>query len=250
MVSTWAASAERSLPPHLALPHGVPTAWSEPFSSGLGRAKRRQLKAGEGFDGFDGFEADGDDQGDEADDVLRVVGAVGVVGNAAAFVGAEEGVWFSGEVAGRLPLRQPACFTSPEDLQFAHLAHGRRFHWGREPVDGRNARASGKPARSQCREHLGSAQRAEALPDVGPPPIAAEQLSEMTKGQVNVHRGDDHRGKLVQHESGQRKHKTEGHSVRRLHLNSSTVANGSADHGRKRLSVNFVFCPGFTSTSR
>ena len=36
-----------------------------------------------------------------------------------------------------------------------------------------------------------------------------------------------------------------------LHLdapNSSTVANGSADHGRKRFSVNFVFCPGVTST--
>ena len=34
----------------------------------------------------------------------------------------------------------------------------------------------------------------------------------------------------------------------RVYLNSSTVANGSADHGRKRLSVNFVFWPGFTST--
>ena len=33
-----------------------------------------------------------------------------------------------------------------------------------------------------------------------------------------------------------------------LHLKSSTIANGSADHGRKRFSVNFVFCPGFTST--
>src|SRR6266513_6392149 len=34
--------------------------------------------------------------------------------------------------------------------------------------------------------------------------------------------------------------------VRHLHLNSSTVANGSADHGRKRLSVNFVGFPGCT----
>lgn len=30
--------------------------------------------------------------------------------------------------------------------------------------------------------------------------------------------------------------------------NSLTVANGSDDQGRKRLRVNFVFCPGFTST--
>jgi hypothetical protein len=33
-----------------------------------------------------------------------------------------------------------------------------------------------------------------------------------------------------------------------VHLKSSTVANGSADHGRKRLRVNFVFWPGSTST--
>ena len=35
-----------------------------------------------------------------------------------------------------------------------------------------------------------------------------------------------------------------------IYLNSSTVANGSADHGRKRFNVNCVFCPGWTSTSR
>src|SRR5262249_46470987 len=35
-----------------------------------------------------------------------------------------------------------------------------------------------------------------------------------------------------------------------IYLNTSTVANGSADHGRKRFKVNFVFCPGWTSTSR
>jgi len=34
------------------------------------------------------------------------------------------------------------------------------------------------------------------------------------------------------------------------HLNSSTVAKGVADHGRKRLSVNFVGFPAFTSTRR
>jgi len=33
-----------------------------------------------------------------------------------------------------------------------------------------------------------------------------------------------------------------------VYFNNSTVANGSADHGRKRLSVNFVGCPGFTYT--
>jgi hypothetical protein len=37
---------------------------------------------------------------------------------------------------------------------------------------------------------------------------------------------------------------------RRIYLNNSTVANGSADHGRKRFNVNFVFCPGWTSTRR
>ena len=35
-----------------------------------------------------------------------------------------------------------------------------------------------------------------------------------------------------------------------IYLNTSTVANGSADHGRKRFSVNFVFCPDWTSTRR
>ncbi len=38
-------------------------------------------------------------------------------------------------------------------------------------------------------------------------------------------------------------------TIQQVYLNSSTVANGSADHGRKRWSVNFVFCPGCTSTS-
>jgi hypothetical protein len=31
--------------------------------------------------------------------------------------------------------------------------------------------------------------------------------------------------------------------------NNSTVANGSDDQGRKRFKVNFVFCPGCTSTT-
>src|SRR5262245_28497955 len=35
-----------------------------------------------------------------------------------------------------------------------------------------------------------------------------------------------------------------------IYLNTSTVANGSADHGRKRFSVNFVSCPDWTSTRR
>ena len=36
--------------------------------------------------------------------------------------------------------------------------------------------------------------------------------------------------------------------VMHLHLYSSTLANGLADHGRKRLRVNLVFSPGLTST--
>jgi hypothetical protein len=38
--------------------------------------------------------------------------------------------------------------------------------------------------------------------------------------------------------------------IRLDYLNNSTVPNGFADDGRKRLSVNFVFCPGSTSTTR
>lgn len=68
-----------------------------------------------------------------------------------------------------------------------------------------------KPARGKCREHLRAPQGAEALPDVGPLHIAAEQLREMTGGQVDMRYGDG--------------------------------------HGRKRLSVNFVGCRGFRSTS-
>jgi len=47
-----------------------------------------------------------------------------------------------------------------------------------------------------------------------------------------------------------RQRKPERPGVMRLHLNNSTVANGSADHGRKRLMVNFVGCPGVTSTCK
>src|SRR5262245_52380995 len=39
-------------------------------------------------------------------------------------------------------------------------------------------------------------------------------------------------------------------TMQQTYLNTSTVANGSADHGRKRFNVNFVFCPGCTSTRR
>ena len=35
-----------------------------------------------------------------------------------------------------------------------------------------------------------------------------------------------------------------------VYLKSSTVANGSADHGLKRFNMNFVFCLGWTSTRR
>ena len=69
----------------------------------------------------------------------------------------------------------------------------------------------------------------------------------MTEGQVNMHGSDDHRCERVQHEGRQRKHKAESHSHVPFHLdylNNSTLANGSADHGRKRFSVNLVFCPG------
>jgi hypothetical protein len=86
-------------------------------------------------------------------------------------------------------------------------------------------------------------------PDVGPLHVAAEQVGEVAGGQVNVHGGYDHSGKRVQHEGGQRQHNAERHAVLPFHLNSSTVANGSADQGRKRLIVNLVFCPGCTSTS-
>jgi hypothetical protein len=34
-----------------------------------------------------------------------------------------------------------------------------------------------------------------------------------------------------------------------FYLNSSTLSNGLAAHGRKRLRVNLVFSPGFTFTS-
>ena len=110
---------------------------------------------------------------------------------------------------------------------------------------------SGESARGQCRKHVGAAQRAEALPDVGPLHRAADQRPEMTGGEVNVHGGDDHRRERVQHKAGQRKHKAKPPATLTVYLeepNSSTVAKGSTDHGRRRLSVNFVFCPGFTST--
>ena len=103
---------------------------------------------------------------------------------------------------------------------------------------------SGKPARGERREHVGSAKRAKALPAVFPLHLAADQGPEMTGGEVNVNDSDGRRRERVHHKAGQRKHEPESH----LYLNSSTVANGSTDHGRRRLSVNFVFCPGFTST--
>ena len=70
----------------------------------------------------------------------------------------------------------------------------------------RSYRFLGKPARSQRREHVGPAQCAEALPDVCPLYLAAKQMREMTRSQVNVYACDDQRRKGVQDKAGQRKH--------------------------------------------
>ena len=110
---------------------------------------------------------------------------------------------------------------------------------------------SGESAQGQCRKYVGTAQRAKALPGMGPLHLAADQRPEMTGGEVNVHGDDDHRCERVEYKAGQRKHKAIPPAALTSHLeapNSSTVANGSTDHGRRRVSVNFVFCPGFTST--
>jgi hypothetical protein len=82
--------------------------------------------------------------------------------------------------------------------------------------------------------------------------IAAEDLREVAGGQIDVYGGDDHRREWMQDEAGQRKYEPEEHGAVIFHLeepNNSTLSNGLADQGRKRLSVNFVGCPGFTSTS-
>jgi hypothetical protein len=110
--------------------------------------------------------------------------------------------------------------------------------------------ASGKPPRRQRREHIGTGKGAETLPDVCPLYVAEYKLPEMTSGEVDVYRGDDQCRQRAQHEAWQRKHKVDRFWVRHLHLYSSTLANGSAAHGRKRLIVNLVFCPGFTFTSK
>jgi hypothetical protein len=51
---------------------------------------------------------------------------------------------------------------------------------------------------------------------VRPLHLAAEQLPEMTEGQVNVHGGDDHRRERVQDEGGQGKHSAEKDGIRRF----------------------------------
>jgi hypothetical protein len=48
-----------------------------------------------------------------------------------------------------------------------------------------------KPTRRQRREHIGTSQRTEALPDVRRLHVAADQLREMLSGKVNVHAGYD-----------------------------------------------------------
>jgi hypothetical protein len=65
----------------------------------------------------------------------------------------------------------------------------------------------------------------------------------MTSGKINMQASDTHRRERMQDESGQRKNPAIRNAILQFHLNSSTVANGSADQGRKRLIVNFV---GFT----
>jgi hypothetical protein len=105
----------------------------------------------------------------------------------------------------------------------------------------------GKLASRQRSEHVRATYRTEALPEVCPLNIAVEQLREMTDSQANMYGSDHYCGDRVQHESRQRKFEANSHIALIFHFgepNSSTVANGSADHGLKRFSVNFVFCPG------
>jgi len=55
------------------------------------------------------------------------------------------------------------------------------------------------------------------------------------------------RGERVQDEAGQGRHKAKSQRTLNHHFeepNTSMLANGSADQGRKRFSVNLVFCPG------
>ena len=69
----------------------------------------------------------------------------------------------------------------------------------------------------------------------------------MTKAKVDMYNSDHYCGERVQHESRQRKFEAKSHGALIFHFdeaNNSTLANGSADHGRKRFSVNFVFWPG------
>lgn len=63
----------------------------------------------------------------------------------------------------------------------------------------------------------------------------------MPETQVDVNGGDNGSRVSVQNEAGQRKHEPGRQSPLHHHLKGrSTVANGSADSGRKRLIVNFV----------
>src|SRR5579863_150154 len=110
--------------------------------------------------------------------------------------------------------------------------------------------ASDQTTRRQRCEHICSSQCTEPFPDVCPLHIATEQIHQVTGAEVNVNASNDQRRDRVQQKARQREHKPERHTVRRSHLNNSTVANGSADHGRKRLIVNLVGCPGVTSTCK
>jgi hypothetical protein len=89
-------------------------------------------------------------------------------------------------------------------------------------VDGSQRRqltfVSGKPACGDGHKNVSTTQAPKAFPAVCPLYIASEHLREMgSYSYVTFHLD---------------------------HLNNSTLANGSADPGRKRFSVNFVSCPG------
>lgn len=62
----------------------------------------------------------------------------------------------------------------------------------------------------------------------------------MAGTQVNVNNGNNDCRVWVQEEAGQGKHEPGGLGSLRVHLNTSTLAYGSADCGRNRLMVNFV----------
>jgi hypothetical protein len=65
-----------------------------------------------------------------------------------------------------------------------------------------NALSAGKFARGECCENVGTCQCTEALPAVCPLQVAADELREVTSGEVHVYGGDDHCREWVQDEGG------------------------------------------------